>query len=73
MTECYVFKARGYDGYGYAERRENLALSVDCKAFEDEVLVQAFDQSIGKGNRAIAAYVLVKACSFGAQAGVRWR
>jgi len=55
---------------GYPDRRENIAVSVDCKASPMQVQVNAFDQSRGKNNKVVGVYVQVKACSFGAQAGV---
>ena len=65
------FKVNAYGGYPtYADRRKVLAIVVDCKAFPDKALVRVSDQSLGTGNRFQEAYVVIKACTLGAQAGV---
>jgi hypothetical protein len=61
-----LYATMSVDGYGYPEPYQNLAVAVDCKAFNDRVLVEAFDQSRGGGNSVDSVYVTVKLCSFAA-------
>ncbi|KAL8609742.1 hypothetical protein ACOMHN_042781 [Nucella lapillus] len=61
-------------GYGQDVHREQLAVTVDCKAFEDKVVVKAFDQSASYSgrtgyNKVHYAYVEVRACTYSAQVG----
>ena len=60
----------GYGGYGYSysDKYQNLALTVDCKPFDDKVVVSVFDQSKGANNIVEKVYVAVKLCTLGAQA-----
>ena len=53
---------------GYPDRRQTMALAVDCTPAADHVKVKVFDESSGEINRVTGAYVLVKMCTFGPQA-----
>ncbi|KAK7480662.1 hypothetical protein BaRGS_00028134 [Batillaria attramentaria] len=68
VSKLNLDKSQGY-GYGYPDPRQTVAFSTDCKAFEDRVLIKAFDYSRGKGNSVDSVIVEYKACSFAAVSG----